>query len=537
MKEETSFSSLKNNQFTIMNSKTIFLLILTCILFFGNCKKIDKEILVSTGEMTNVLQNSAVATGDIIDLGNGATQYGHCWATTPNPTTINSKTMLGTPSGLGGYISQLLNLDAGSKYYIKAYLNEGTKTVYGKETSFITGAATLPTVTTAAISSVTGTTASGGGNVTSEGGAPTERGVCWSSTTNPTIANSKIITDGTGTGIFISYITNLLGGITYYARAFATNVAGTAYGNEVNFTTSLTVPVITTLTVSSITPTTATCGGNITHSGGAPVTARGICWSTSASPTTANSVISDGSGIGSFVSNMSSLTAGTIYYVRAYATNSIGTTYGNELSFATIVNDADGNVYHVVAIGTQVWMVENLKTTKFNDNTPIPLVTDFGTWGGLSTPGYCWYNNDATSYKAIYGAIYNWYALDASSTGGKNVCPAGWHAPNDAEWTTLTAYLGGETIAGGKLKESGITHWLSPNSNATNQTGFTALPGGSRVYDGSFTGIGSNGGYWSTTNFSSSSASYFYLDYRYSTIVKYGFDMSYGFSVRCLKDY
>ena len=174
-----------------------------------------------------------------------------------------------------------------------------------------------------------------------------------------------------------------------------------------------------------------------------------------------NSKTTDGSGTGTFTSSITGLTAGTTYYVRAYATNSAGTGYGNDISFTTQqggvgnVTDDDGNVYHSVTIGTQVWMVENLKTTKYNDGTSIPLVTDATDWHNLLTPGYCWNNNDEATYKATYGALYNWYTVN---TG--NLCPTGWHVPGDAEWTTLTTYLGGEDVAGGKLKEVGITHWL-----------------------------------------------------------------------------
>jgi len=160
------------------------------------------------------------------------------------------------------------------------------------------------------------------------------------------------------------------------------------------------------------------------------------------------------------------------------------------------MTDRDGNVYTSVTIGTQTWMVENLKTTKYKDGTDIPLVTDDTEWANLNTPGYCWYNNDAATYKNSYGALYNWYAV---STG--KLCPTGWHVPTDAEWTTLTTYLGGESVAGGKLKELGTTHWTTPNTGATNETGFAALPGGYIYYDGTFDFIGNIGGWWSATEY------------------------------------
>lgn len=140
--------------------------------------------------------------------------------------------------------------------------------------------------------------------------------------------------------------------------------------------------------------------------------------------------------------------------------------------------DIDGNIYHTVIIGNQIWLAEDLKTTKYNDGTPIPLVTGNAGWINLSTPGYCLYDNDITN-RETYGALYNWFALQT----GK-LCPTGWHVPSDEEWTVLTDFLGGESIAGGKLKEAGTVHWDTPNLGATNESGFTSLPGGFRGAQG-----------------------------------------------------
>lgn len=197
-------------------------------------------------------------------------------------------------------------------------------------------AATLPTVTTTAISNIGGGSATGGGNVTNDGGATvTAYGVCWSTSTGPTVALATKTVDGTGTGVFASTIAGLNPGTTYHVRAYATSIAGTAYGTEVSFTTSVaTAPIVSTDPISGAGGTVATCGGNVTSDGGAAVTARGICWGTSTAPTTAlTTKTSDGTGIGVFVSSLTGLTVGTTYYVRAYATNSVGTTYGNEVNF------------------------------------------------------------------------------------------------------------------------------------------------------------------------------------------------------------
>jgi len=195
------------------------------------------------------------------------------------------------------------------------------------------------------------------------------------------------------------------------------------------------------------------------------------------------------------------------------------------------VKDIDGNIYGTVTIGTQTWMVENLKTTSYNDGTTIPLVTDNTVWSNSTTPAYCWYNNDEATYGNTYGALYNWYVVE---TG--NVCPTGWHVPTDAEWTILTDYLGGTSVAGGKLKDTGTTHWTSPNTGATNETGFTALPGGCRGSGGSFDDVGRFGYWWSSTEISSTNAWFRVVNYLFATIVRSNYNKEFGFSVRCLRD-
>ena len=172
--------------------------------------------------------------------------------------------------------------------------------------------------------------------------------------------------------------------------------------------------------------------------------------------------------------------------------------------------DGDFNIYPVVTIGTQTWMAENLKTTKYNDGTAIPNVTDNTTWSTTTSGAYCDYSN-SSAYSNTYGRLYNWYAV--ASTNPKNVCPTGWHVPTDAQWTTLSTFLGGEGVAGGKLKETSTTHWLTPNTSATNETGFTALPGGYRNHSGTFGLIGNTGFWWSSTVGGTTFAWYRYIYY------------------------
>ena len=233
---------------------------------------------------------------------------------------------------------------------------------------------------------------------------------------------------------------------------------------------------LTTSTPADITYISATLGGTITNDGNTEIIERGVCYGISQNPIITNSKVTAAVGSGSFSVSVTGLSSTTTYYSRAYATNNLGTAYGNEVSFKTLeapVTDLMGmftirNHWHTGLDG------RNLKTTKYNDGTSIPNVTNDTSWSNLTTGAYCWYNNDV-SYKNPYGALYNWYAVNT----GK-LAPKGWHVPSDAEWTTLITYLGGESIAGGKLKEAGTTHWLSPNTEATNSTGFSALPGGRR---------------------------------------------------------
>jgi uncharacterized protein (TIGR02145 family) len=196
------------------------------------------------------------------------------------------------------------------------------------------------------------------------------------------------------------------------------------------------------------------------------------------------------------------------------------------------VKDIEGNQYKTVTIGTQVWMAENLKTTRYNDGTLIPEITDNDTWAKLTSPAYSWYNNDSIENKKMYGAIYNWYAINTN-----RLCPTGWHVPADSEWYTTLASMEDSNLAGGKLKEAGTSHWKIPNSGATNKSGFTALPGGYRSIEGIFNFIGISGYWWSSTEYDNSIAFFYNLRYKYSLAYKYRSEKFCGFSVRCIMDH
>ena len=201
------------------------------------------------------------------------------------------------------------------------------------------------------------------------------------------------------------------------------------------------------------------------------------------------------------------------------------------------VTDVEGNVYKIVKIGDQWWMAENLKTTKYRNGDPISNVTDNSAWAALNTPAYCWYENNTATYGTVYGALYNWFTVDAASNGNRSICPTGWHIPTEAEWTTLTTFLGGLNVAGGKMKEVGTSHWSSPNTGASNTSDFTGLPGGFRSYvDGSFQYLGNFGHWWSRTQGDGTQAwniGLFYLDSSVNNSLSV---KKLGFSIRCVKD-
>ncbi len=295
---------------------------------------------------------------------------------------------------------------------------------------------------------------------------------------------------------------------------------------------SIPMPVINTFGMIKIKLNTAICSAEITSDGGSLVTARGICWNTSPVPTITNNKTIEGDGAGVFTSKMTGLTAKTKYYVRAYATNSGGTSYGSTITFTTLdstMTDIEGNIYRTIQIGDQVWMAENLRTTTYRDEVPIPEVTDNTQWDNLTTGAYCNYNNDISNV-AVYGRLYNYYAISSS----RNLAPEGWHIPSFHEWVVLYKYLGGDNIAGGKMKETGTAHWTSPNTGATNESRFTALPGGGR--NNSFSNINSIGICGSSTEYNSTAFLVAVILYSSASSYVEAGVKDLGVSIRCVMD-
>ena len=351
---------------------------------FMTLEEIIELATVKTSLVTGITSTTAVAGGDVTaDGGTEVTAKGVCWSTSQEPTIEGEHTENG--AGTGEFTAELSGLEQNTTYYVRAYATNKEGTAYGEEVSFTTlqeNVVVKPMVTTLEIAGVSQTTAVAGGNVTSDGGAEvTARGVCWSASQEPTIEGEHT-TDGAGTGEYQSNLSGLTANTTYYVRAYATNSEGTAYGEEISFTTLeehiVVEPTVVTVSVSEVTETTAVTGGNVTSDGGGEVSARGVCWSTSQEPTVEGNHTTDGTGVGEFVSNLTDLTDNTTYYVRAYATNEQGTSYGEQMSFTT--------VKHIDL--PEVATVEPAEITSTSAVTGGNVISDGGA--EVTAKGVCW---------------------------------------------------------------------------------------------------------------------------------------------------
>ena len=344
---------------------------------------------VAAVEPTNVSYYSFTCGGNVTDAGTYAvTARGLCWANTPEPTVSNPYIALGT--GTGSFSHTFTELTPNTTYYVRAYAVNSVGIAYSEQMEVTTLANTAPVVATESASSL-GVCR---GNVTSDGGLTvSERGFCYSIYQNPTIYDNYIAA-GSGSGTYTATLPDLVGGTTYYVKAYATNDLGTTYGEQKSFTRAV-LPTVTTTAASSIAGTTATSGGNVTNDGGATVTARGVCWSTSHNPTISNSKTTNGTGTGSFTSSLTGLSMGATYYIRAYATNGEGTAYGNEVSFTTLA-------------------LPTVTTTAASSITDVTAtsggnVTNAGG-GNVTARGVCW----STSHNPT---ISNGKTTDGTGTG------------------------------------------------------------------------------------------------------------------------
>jgi uncharacterized protein (TIGR02145 family) len=501
-------------------------------------ESVDELPVVTTSEISAVTKTTATGGGTVAFEGNTpVTARGLCWNTKGLPVATDPHTVDGTGTGI--FTSSLSGLTAGTPYYVRAYATNSFGTAYGEQRQFTTSQViTIPEVTTADVTGITGTTATGGGNITADGGAEVSaRGLCWNTTGNPDVTGNKT-SDGAGTGIFTSSLTGLFADSTYFVRAYATNSVGTGYGEQKQFHTSDSVrlPTVTTKNVSEVTITSATCGGDISSDGGAPVIARGVCWSGLGEPTITDGITHDGTGVGSFISHMDTLFPTITYYVRAYATNSAGTAYGETRLFTaldpegTAKDPRTGRIYRTVKIGTKTWIAENMDWLPQVSPPGVEQENGYAYWV-FDYHGYNVAEAKATANYQAYGVLYN------AQTAGW-ACPVFYTLPSEEEAKNMVQILGGESVAGGKLKETGTQFWQSPNAGATNETGFGARGAGFNFL-GTFTNLGYGAYFWTGTP----------LEWEFKHV--YSFDLSnqgadvqhketwtkFGLSVRCIRTY
>ena len=402
-----------------------------------------------------------------------------------------------------------------------------------------------PITGTGWVKDITVTSAIVDGYVFYESGAPVkERGICWDTTPGPNTFGPRISEKG-GLGKYSCTIKNLVPNTIYYACAYATNAAGTGYGKPVPFRTGWNQISLTTWQISSITHNSAVSGGNIMADIGMQITSRGVCWSTHTEPTINDNKTTDGTGIGFFASNLSGLNPGTAYFIRSYTSTKDGTIYGNELSFKTYsgaVTDIDNNLYYTELIGNQEWMTDNLKVTRYRNGdligTTLPATKDIRS---ETDPKYQWACEGDDRIVPAFGRLFTWY----TATDSRKICPDGWHMPGNEEWSLLIEYLGGESVAGGKMKDTENYFpqtypvrgsWLFPNIDATNESRFKAYGSGFRDPAGPFRERYYRGTWWSSNDSSAIKAFTRYCNYSSGYAFKTTSNKSTGYSVRCIRD-
>lgn len=298
------------------------------------------------------------------------------------------------------------------------------------------------------------------------------------------------------------------------------------------------VPSLTTNEATVITHYSVFTGGNITDNGGSTITSKGICWSnTKQMPEITDAKITSNSAGNNFQLYVKCLKPNSTYYIRSYATNKAGTGYGNTITVTTLsdadmtTTDIEGNVYKTVKIGSQVWFAENLRTSHYNNGEPIPTTNN--EIFEENKPKYQWPANGDESLVEKYGRLYTWFVV----TDKRNICPCGWHVPSQEDWKELIDYLGGDVeLIGANLKESGTNNWTPPNEGATNSSGFTAIPAGSRDYTSAFVWFGKSASFWTSTDNDEDDALFYSLDHLNTELKEDVYSHRAGHAVRCIKD-
>ena len=509
--------------------------IILLIFLIHSCKKDNPNPpILTTTAVSNITEISAQSGGNVTNDGKAEViTRGVVWGKDQDPTIETNNGLSNNGVGLGLFQADLTGLNGNTTYYVRAFASNKVGTAYGNQQVFKTMLVEKPLVLTSSTTDLTTTSAIIGGNITSDGGSSvTDRGIYWSVSQSPETTGIKVQL-GSGIGTFSYQLTNLSVNTTYYVKAYANNLKGEALGDQVSFTTLPLFPSVTTINPTVIASFFSIVGGEATSDGGAVISERGIYWGTFQSPELTGTKVVSGSGLGLFSVQLTNLSASTTYYIKAYAKNARGVGYGDQLTLLTnsTIKDIDNNAYGIVQIGNQWWFTENLKTTKYSNGESIGTTTPANKdITNETNPKYQWAYDSTESIASIYGRLYTGYVLIDS----RGICPTDWHVPSNDDWSALMTYLGGESVAGGKLKETGTTHWFSPNTGATNKFGFTALPGGYRDYVGRYNNLGNDAGWYTSTT---SSYNCYNIGWNSEALIISGTTRNYGFSVRCVRDY
>lgn len=437
-----------------MRTKILILLLTVAGFYFLiTCKKVEKQMMVTTGTVSNILTTSASVGGELLDLGEGVSQHGHCWSENPDPDLNEFKTTLGARTSTGVFTSNLAELTPGTKYYVRAYCSRGADTKYGDEKNFTTIELAVPSLATTAISNLATTSATSGGTITSTGGTSIiMKGVCWNTSPNPTISNFKS-EDGSGAGSFVSNLESLLPSTTYYVRAYATNSVGTGYGNELSFSTLCTPPTAVATDASGIGSSTATLNGSVNANGFSTTvtfeygTNTGYGTSVAATPSAVA-----GSGINAVSAAISGLASNTTYHFRVKAVNCGGTIYSTDHTFAT-------------------FCLPPSATT----NSPTNVGTTTVTFNGLVNP-----NNAQTTVTFEYGTTLSYgvsvqatpYTVTGSGSTAVNSTVTGLTPNTLYHYILKTVNCGGTTYG----TDQTFTTPLCPSSLTLTHTAGTVAP-------------------------------------------------------------